>query len=227
MSERVVFLRPDAERIARVVRHVEGNRPEPPLTFRRPLERDSSRADVFRIGTFSGAWLPGETKTVTLKYQTATPNTVEALNLFFPIHQVAVASDCAVAKEGNAWYLIDVPFETTTISVAQSTATGFFVDGTATDVVVQSTALITFASGTSTATVATDVEISAVLNTNNCEITVHKTVSTASVTLAGTTATASVIGATATALSAKSFSTASAIFVTQTATAIALRFKVT
>jgi hypothetical protein len=222
MAERVVFLRPDAERIARVVRRVEGFRADPPLTFRRVLEQPSRK--VFRVCTFDGAWATGTPKTVTFKNQTSTPNTVSALNLFFPITENAVSADCAVAKEGTAWYLIDVPFQTATVSVAQVTASGFFAQATATGVVVQSTGLITFASAGSSQAVVSDISISATLNTNDCSITVSKTVSTASVTIAGSTATAMVVGSTATTVSITS--TATAVFVTQTATATVLRFKV-
>jgi hypothetical protein len=117
VADRVVFLRPDAERIARVVRAVEnGNRDESPLTFRRVMEPPRR---VFRIGTFSGAWNIGASKTVTFKYQTTTPNTVSAVNLFFPV-TLTGARDCAIAKDGTAWFLVDVPFKT----VSQSIITG-------------------------------------------------------------------------------------------------------
>lgn len=205
MADRVVFLRPDAERIARAVRQVEGLRQGSPLTFRRAPEL-ARRADVFRVCTFDGAWATGTPKTVTFKYQASTPNTVSALNLFFPITENAVAADCAVAKEGTAWYLIDVPFATATVAVLGATATGFYA---------QATALITFASAGSAQTVVSDISISATLDTSDCSITVSKTVSTASITGVGETATAVSIS-----------SVATAIFATQTATATVLRFKV-
>ena len=224
MADRVVFLRPDAERIARVVRRVEGMREGSPLTFGPVLE--SSQRKVFRICTFAGAWATGSTKTVTFKYQSATPNTVNALNLFFPITDTAAAADCAVAKEGTAWYLIDIPFQTATISVVQATASGFYAQSTAVGMVAQSTSLITFSSGSgSSATFVSGISVSAVLNTDDCTITVSQTVSTGSVTIAGATATARVIGATATAVSISGVATA--LFVTQTATAAVLTFKVT
>ncbi len=223
MADRVVFLRPDAERIAKAVRRVESMRDGSPLTFRRVLEQPSRK--VFRVCTFDGAWATGTPKTVTFKNQTSTPNTVSALNLFFPITETAVEADCAVAKDGTAWYLIDVPFQTATISVAEVTASGFFAQSTATGVVVESTDVITFASGGSAQTVVSDISISAVLDTSDCLITVSKTVSTASVTIAGATATARVVGATATTISISSAATA--VFAMQTATAVVLRFKVT
>jgi hypothetical protein len=105
VADRVVFLRPDAERIARAVRTVEaGRRDESPLTFRRAVE--SGRKDkLFRICTFTGAWSIDATKTVTFKNQTTTPNTVSAVNLFWPVPN-GDERDCAIAKDGTAWFLL-------------------------------------------------------------------------------------------------------------------------
>jgi hypothetical protein len=63
---------------------------------------------VFRICTFTGAWSIAATKTVTFKYQTATPNTAVATNLFaaVPSPSGGGSGDCAIAKEGTAWFLI-------------------------------------------------------------------------------------------------------------------------
>lgn len=65
-------------------------------------------AQNFRIATFTGAWSIGSSKTVTFKYQTATPNTVSATNLFCGLsHSTSVtACDVSVAKEGTAWFLV-------------------------------------------------------------------------------------------------------------------------
>ena len=105
MAERVVFLRPDAERIARAVRRVEGMRDVSPLTFRRVGSESTGK--VFRVGRFSGAWNKGQTATVTLRYLTNTPNTVTAINLFANIATSASAARaCAIAKDGTAWHLI-------------------------------------------------------------------------------------------------------------------------
>lgn len=46
------------------------------------------------------------TKTVTLKYQTATPNTFAAMNLFANISVDCGPRNCAIAKSGTAWFLI-------------------------------------------------------------------------------------------------------------------------
>ena len=158
-----------AVRIANAVRQVEiGDRAEKPLEFDPVLPQQQRK--TFRIATFSGAWTIGATKTVTFKYQTATPNTASALNLFFPVTGSGT-SDCAIAKDGTAWYLIDVPL---------ATATAVFVGVTATGVIVQSTV---------PQTVVSNVVIAATLNTANCSITVQRTQTTASVTVVGTTAT--------------------------------------
>ena len=70
---------------------------------------------AFRICTFTGAWSKADNKTVTFKYQTSTPNTAQALNLFFPLTSTAAGSHtCAIAKEGTAWYLTSVEVYTAT-----------------------------------------------------------------------------------------------------------------
>ena len=110
-TERVVFTRPAAERISKVVRTVEaGERGSAGLSFGRPGD-SSGGGKVFRVCTFTGAWSIGSTKNVAFKYQTATPNTASATNLFFPVTSTAQL-DCAIAKEGTSWFLIDVPFYT-------------------------------------------------------------------------------------------------------------------
>lgn len=99
-TERVVFTRPAAERISRVVRTVEaGKRTQSPLIF----GNVASAKKIFRICTFEGAWSKGDSKTVTFKYQTTTPNTVTATNLFA---NVPAGGDCAIARDGTAWFLI-------------------------------------------------------------------------------------------------------------------------
>jgi hypothetical protein len=105
-NERITFTRPAAERIAKVVRQVEGgDRDSSGLTFRRvPPQGDAGK--VFRIATFTGAWSISAAKTITFKYQTTTPNTVSATNLFATINTFTGNRDCAIAKDGTAWFLI-------------------------------------------------------------------------------------------------------------------------
>jgi hypothetical protein len=153
------FTRESAERIANVVRAAELASPAArPLSFDRV---DTQKQRLFRVCTFTGAWSINDTKTVTFKNQTATPNTVAAMNLFFPVTSTATGNtDCAIAKEGTAWYLIDVPFET---------ATAIFVGATA------------------STSVMTDVTLSASLNTSACTISIGKTLVTTSVTIVSST----------------------------------------
>lgn len=106
----VQFTRDSAERISRVVRESE-NAPLPgsPLTFDSPdlFSRPVQNAQkVFRICTFTAAWSKNTTKVVTLKYNTTTPNTFVAMNLFAAIGESTATRNCAIAKEGTAWYLI-------------------------------------------------------------------------------------------------------------------------
>lgn len=61
---------------------------------------------VFRICTFTASWSKNTEKTVTFKFQTNTPNTVNATNLFAAIGDSTTPRNCAIAKEGTAWYLI-------------------------------------------------------------------------------------------------------------------------
>jgi hypothetical protein len=204
-TERVTFTKPAAERIAKVVRAVEGgDRDAGPLTFGNRGVAGNPKA--FRVCTFTGAWSINDTKTVTFRNQTATPNTVAAVNLFFPFPAPASATDCAIAKDGTAWFLIDVPFETETAVFVGSTASGIRVASTATAMVL---------SGVSESAVLTDVTLSASLNTSACTISIGKTLVTASRTFVSGTSTATVIG-----------STATSVFVQSTFTATFLRFKV-
>lgn len=203
MVERISFTRPSAERIANAVRAVEQARPEgAALGFRR--QDAVPNAKVFRVATFTGAWAIGASKVVTFKNRTTTPNTVLATNLFFPITSTAAGlRDCGIAKEGTAWFLIDVRLATATAVFVTSTQSMSFVSSTVSGISV---------TGVQQQTVASDVFISASLNTSNCAITISKTLATASVTMVSGTAWAMMAG-----------STSTAIFVTGTATGTYLK----
>lgn len=60
----------------------------------------------FRICTFTGTWAKTTQKTVTFKYETNTPNTVSVTNLFCDITVDCGTRDCAIAQEGETWFLI-------------------------------------------------------------------------------------------------------------------------
>lgn len=69
-TERVVFTRPAADRIAKVVRKVEaGNRDGAPLIFDRVA---SAVGSPLRLATFTGNWQTGSYTTVTLHGSTQT-----------------------------------------------------------------------------------------------------------------------------------------------------------
>jgi hypothetical protein len=105
MADPVLFDRASAERIASAVRKVEiGDRSEAALRFRRELPQTQRK--VFRIATFTGAWAINATKTVTFKYQTATPNTAVAVNLFCGLNPGTVVTDISISREGTAWFLV-------------------------------------------------------------------------------------------------------------------------
>jgi hypothetical protein len=100
----VSFTRGAADRIAKVVRKVErGDTSAEGLRFGRPAGGEGSK--VFRVCTFTGAWSIDAAKTVTFKNQTTTPNTVSAVNLFWPVPD-GEERDCAIGKDGTAWYLL-------------------------------------------------------------------------------------------------------------------------
>jgi hypothetical protein len=173
------FTRESAERIANVVRAAELSSPgAKPLSFERADFFKQSK--VFRVCTFTGAWPTGVEKVVTFKYQTATPNTASAMNLFYPIAKTAAAGDCAIAKDGTAWFLIDVPFET---------ATAVFVGSTSSSTVfgTGSTSVIRFMGTGSTSQATYITGVSASLNTANCTISITAATATATtVSMAGT-----------------------------------------
>jgi len=124
MAERISFTRTSATRIARAVRAVENARPAgQSLEFRTQII--DGKKKVFHVATFTGSWSIGSAKTVTFKNQTNTPNTVSATNIFFPVTSTAAGNrDCAVAKDGTAWYLIDVVQQTTSIIVLTGVSLG-------------------------------------------------------------------------------------------------------
>lgn len=97
------FTRESAERIANVVRAAELATPRGrALSFDIAPEPPRKK---FRVCTFTGAWAIDSAKTVTFKYQTQTPNTVSATNLFCGLSP-AGSCDVSIAKEGTSWFLV-------------------------------------------------------------------------------------------------------------------------
>jgi hypothetical protein len=108
-TARVDFTRGAAERIARVVRIVEqGDRDGAPLRFGKVVEPGGG--SVFRICTFTGAWPIGEPKAVLRKRNTAQA-AITAYNLFASVSGECEQRDCAIARDGTAWYLVAVQCE--------------------------------------------------------------------------------------------------------------------
>ena len=100
--DRVSFTRPAAERIGKAVRQVEaGNRDLGPIKW--GPRGGAASVKVFHVCTFTGAWAINTAKTVTFRGVTST---VAAVNLFVAIQEPASAKNCAIARDGTAWYLI-------------------------------------------------------------------------------------------------------------------------
>jgi hypothetical protein len=172
MADRISFTRPAVERIASAVRAVENARPAGgPLGFRRQM-LENTRA--VKLASFIGPWPKNSQNVITFK---GTSRTANASNLFFPVPGTHTR-ECAVAKIGTAWHLIDVPFNERTAVFAGRTATET-VFGT------NSTRSISFIPSGSTSTlnyigsVTPESEtityltgVSAALDTANCTITV-------------------------------------------------------
>jgi hypothetical protein len=95
-------------KIRRVTDTVDGMPTSTGITRIPTRLQDMPRGGVsaFRTGTFTGAWAKSTLKTVTFRGVTATPNTVAALNLFAAIGTASSSRNCAIAKEGTAWFLI-------------------------------------------------------------------------------------------------------------------------
>jgi hypothetical protein len=177
----VQFTRESAERIANVVRAAELTPTRGRALSFDAIQQGASRK-TFRMATFTGSWSINGTKTVTFKNQTATPNAASVVNLFFPItNTAAITRDCAIAKDGTAWYLIDVPMATATAVFVASTARATFFSP-------ESTSQLTFVTG-----------VSAALNTTDCTITVTAQTATAISISMSSTQTITILGTTATA----------------------------
>jgi len=96
--------------IKRTIARVDGM-PDGPGATKIPTRFEGSpppaAAKVFRVCTFTGSWAIGYSKTVTFRGVTATPNTVSAMNLFSTVgSNSGPPKNCAIAKDGTAWYLI-------------------------------------------------------------------------------------------------------------------------
>lgn len=103
----VQFSRGAAQRIAKVVRTVEGgNRSQGGLSFDHPMP--SGNGVAFRSATFTGAWAINSTtpKVVTFKYISGGTATANAYNDLMSLPDAGTRA-CVVGKEGTAWRLIN------------------------------------------------------------------------------------------------------------------------
>jgi hypothetical protein len=114
------------------------------------------------MATFSGAWSRGASRTVTLRGSTTT---ITATNLLLDVPS-AGNRNCAVAKDGTAWYLIFPQVRTRNV---------------------------TLATGRQILSVVSGISLSGSLNTSGCSITIGSTLTTASITVQTGTFTATVI----------------------------------
>jgi hypothetical protein len=120
-TDRVVFTRPAAERISKVVRTVEaGGRDSSPLTFGNRSEGLGGK--VFRVCTFTGSWAISSSKNVTFKYQTATPNTAAVQNDLMSLPS-AGTRNCVIGREGTAWHLINWQWDIANAATAATLTT--------------------------------------------------------------------------------------------------------
>lgn len=72
---------------------------------------EGTAGKAFRICTFTGSWSKNTDQTIRFKYQMSTPNTIVATNIFANIASGDTASssayaNCAIAKDGTAWFVI-------------------------------------------------------------------------------------------------------------------------
>jgi uncharacterized protein (DUF2384 family) len=178
-TDAVQFTLESAERIADVVRAAELATPAgKPLTF--DAAPAAAKVKMIRAATFTGSWAVGASKAVTFKYAPTVTQTVT--NLSWPItHNHSTPENCLVGKEGTSWWLV--------VPVLQA----------ATAVFVTQTEQRTFCSAAASLGVVSGIDLSASLNTNNCTITIGKTLTTSLVTVVSATATASFIASQATA----------------------------
>jgi hypothetical protein len=107
----VQFTRESAERIANVVRAAELT-PTPGRRLNFDAILESPRRRVFRMGTFTGAWPINTAKVVTLDNGVV----LAAVNRFFD-HPNVGTRNCAVAKDGTAWYLVQWQWNYTVTTV--------------------------------------------------------------------------------------------------------------
>jgi hypothetical protein len=183
----------------------------------------SSPAKVFRVCTVSGSWPIDSSKNVTFYGITSTPNTVSVINkiVSLPAPKTAATRIVNIAKDGTQWYLVSFQMATATSVMATATQTITFVGTAATQTITfigtDGTQTITYTSPGPEVSVLTNV--SAVLNTSDCSITVNKTTTTIKTVGASQTATVVSLAGTQTATIMPVSGTQTAVITTGTYTA--------
>jgi hypothetical protein len=184
---------------------------------------------VFRVCTAPGSWPVDSSKDVTFYGITGTPNTVSVINKIVSLPAPGGTNTTRIvniAKDGTQWYLVSFQMSYATAVIATSTETITFIGASETQSITfisaDSTETITYAGVGSDVSVVTD--ISATLNTSDCNITVTKT--TANVKTAGASQTATTVSMsgtqTAAIISVSGTQTATIITGTYTATFVSL-----
>lgn len=108
MADSFLLSQPFVQKIRSTIERVDGT-PLPGAggTKRAALLEDpgvQGSGSKFRIATFDGSWNKGASKTVTFQNGGATAT---AVNLFADVNSDGDSDvNCAVAKDGSAWYLI-------------------------------------------------------------------------------------------------------------------------
>jgi hypothetical protein len=101
----VQFTGEAAKRIANVVRTVEaGPRGVQPVDWGMP-RLDGVGGIVFRMATYTGSWTINTDNTV--KFLSNTEQTALARNILLTLPEATEDRNCAVAKDGTAWFLIN------------------------------------------------------------------------------------------------------------------------
>jgi hypothetical protein len=196
---------------------------------------DNTRA--VKLASFVGPWPKNTENVITFR---GTDRTAISSNLFFPVPGTHTR-ECAVAKIGTAWHLIDVPFNERTAVFAGKTATetvfGTSSTSSITYIPSASTSSITYIPSGSTSTfnyigsvtpenetITFLTSVSAVLNTSDCTITVTPQTESKSVVKR---VNATTVSGTSVSLAGMQTATIVSLATTQTATVVSLDGTVT
>lgn len=122
----VKFSRQSAQRIAKVVRHVEqGERGQPGITFEHPLPA----AKNVRVCSWTGTWSHEQTHVIQFT-SPSTAFTATAFNSYFGWKDTGSIGSGVVVKQSGVWQLHSIdPVTVQGITAVQTTAVGSVVYG--------------------------------------------------------------------------------------------------